>query len=122
MVNFGVAEDFLGDHRAAQVAYQKAVYMDPLNISAQVNFALSLAVSGEGKRATDLLRPLAESSESSEQVRQDYGAALAMEGRIKEATLILETDIPASQARAAALAYQALAPASRLSSSYQEID
>ena len=110
LTNRGVAEDFLGNHHAAQIDYQKALHINPLNVATNVDYSLSLAFSGQVDNAASLLQPLAEASDSDRKIREDYGAVLALGGHVKEASNILAFDLPSGQAHTAALAYRALGP------------
>lgn len=78
--DLGVARDLLGDHAGAQEAYGRALGIKPDLVSAEVNLALSLAMSGDGPHAVQLIRPLAEQPGASAQTRQDFAAVLAMSG------------------------------------------
>lgn len=110
LTDLGIAEDLTGQHGAAQADYQRALRLNPLDIPAQVDFALSLAVSGQSARAAEILRPLAEGNDSDRRIRQDYGAALSLSGRVNEGAAILAADLPGQQARLAALTYRTLNP------------
>ena len=48
--------------------------------AAQVNLALSLAMSGQAGDAVQLLRPLASKPDASQQMRHDMAAVLMMSG------------------------------------------
>ncbi len=97
--NLGVARDLLGQHRAAQESYRQVRALDPANTAAQVNLALSLAMSGNAADGLLLIAPLANESSASPKVRHDYAAVLAMAGRENEAEQILGHDLSPSQVR-----------------------
>lgn len=92
----GLARDLLGQQDAAQRDYQLALSMGP-NDDTTRRYALSLGISGDADRAVQLLTP---------QLRaQDRGAwrlramILAMNGRDKEATEIVNATMPAALAQ-----------------------
>ena len=92
----GLARDLLGQQDAAQRDYQLALSVAP-NEEITRRYALSLGISGDSDRAIQLLTP---------QLRaQDRGAwrlramILAMNGRDKEATDIVNATMPPTMAR-----------------------
>lgn len=92
----GLARDLLGQQDAAQRDYQLALSMAP-NDETTRRYALSLGISGDADRAVQMLTP---------QLRaQDRGAwrlramILAMNGRDKEATEIVNATMPAALAQ-----------------------
>ena len=107
LTNLGIAEDFLGKHYAAQITYRHALNLDPTQIPAQADLALSLALSGSPDHAIRLLRPLASAQASTPRLRQDYGAILALAGHADQGALILAADLPPAEAHQAAWIYKA---------------
>ena len=97
--NLGVALDLLGQHRAAQDAYRQVRTIAPGNMPAQVNLALSLAMSGNSTEALTLIAPLAAEPSASPKVRHDYAAVLAMAGRETDAEQILRRDLSPREVR-----------------------
>ncbi len=97
--NLGIARDLLGQHRTAQDAYRLVRSIDAGNIPAQVNLALSLAMSGDGAEAVRLIAPLATEASASPKLRHDYAAVLAMAGRENEAEQILRRDLSPQEVR-----------------------
>ena len=92
----GLARDLLGQQDAAQRDYQLALSMGP-NDDTTRRYALSLGISGDADRAVQMLTP---------QLRaQDRGAwrqramILAMNGRDKEATDIVNATMPPAMAQ-----------------------
>ena len=92
----GLARDLLGQQDAAQRDYQLALSMAP-NDETTRRYALSLGISGDADRAVQMLTP---------QLRaQDRGAwrlramILAMNGRDKEATEIVNATMPPAMAQ-----------------------
>jgi len=57
--DLGIARDLQGRHTDAQEAYRQALGVNPDMTAAQVNLALSLAMTGKSQDAVQLLRPLA---------------------------------------------------------------
>jgi Flp pilus assembly protein TadD len=109
LTDLGVAEDFLGNHYAAQVTYMNVLNLDPTQVPAQADLALSLALSGHLDHAVRLLRPLAMAQESTPRLRQDYGAILALAGHADQGAIILAADLPPAEAHQAAWTYKAFA-------------
>lgn len=103
--DMGVARDLLGRHKEAQAAYQEALAMDPQFFAAQVNLALSLAMTGRSDDAIRMLRPLASTASASPKLRHDLAAALAMAGNRDEASRILSADLSPDEVRQALNAY-----------------
>jgi len=99
--NLGIARDLQRRHDEAQRAYGQALGIDPELTAAQVNMALSLAMSGRGAEAVKLIRPLAETPDASRKLRHDYAAVLALAGNRADAERILRADMtPAEVAQA----------------------
>lgn len=105
--DLGIARDLLGHHAAAQHAYAKALGVDPNMHAAQVNLALSLAMSGDSDRALKLLQPLASQPDASVKLRHDLAAVLAMGGNEAAATRILSADLTPEQIQQALADYVA---------------
>ena len=77
----------------------EALGINPDMAAAQVNLALSFAMSGQGASAIRLIQPLASSPNASMKVRHDYAAVLAMSGRREEAERILSVDLSPAEVR-----------------------
>jgi Flp pilus assembly protein TadD len=105
--DLGIARDLQGNHTGAQEAYRQALGVVPDMTAAQVNLALSLAMSGQSKDAIQLLRPLATGSGASQQVRHDLAAVLTMGGDKPEAARILSQDLSANDVQQALNAFAA---------------
>jgi Flp pilus assembly protein TadD len=103
--DLGIARDLQGNHVAAQAAYRQALGVSPDMAAAQVNLALSLAMTGQAKDAVQLLRPLATGPGTSQQVRHDLAAVLTMGGDKTEAEHILSQDLPPNEVQKAMAAY-----------------
>ena len=108
--DLGIARDLQGRHTDAQTAYREALGVSPDMTAAQVNLALSLAMSGQSRNAVQLLQPLAERPGATEQTRHDLAAVLAMSGDKAEAARILSKDLPPDQVQQALAAYTSVQP------------
>ncbi|MDE2516416.1 MAG: tetratricopeptide repeat protein [Rhodospirillales bacterium] len=104
--DLGIARDLQGRHADAQAAYQKALGLDPTMQAAQVNLALSLAMSGQGSRGVAMLRPQATAPGATAQLRHDLAAAMAMSGDTAGAERILSADLPPDQVARAIADFQ----------------
>ena len=97
--NLGIALDLLGKHEAAQVSYGQALGVRPDFPAAQVNLALSMAMTGKADRAERMIRPLATDPGASKKLRHDYAAVLAMGGKKAEAAKLLSADLSPAQVK-----------------------
>jgi hypothetical protein len=79
---------------------------------AQVNLALSLAMSGRADDAAPLVRPLASAPNASRSPRHDLAAVLATGGDRSEAERILAQDLPPDQVNQALSIFAAANPPS----------
>jgi Flp pilus assembly protein TadD len=95
----GIARDLQGRHAEAQVSYRQALAINPDLDSAQVNLALSMAMSGQGPAAVKLLQAKATEPGAPVKVRHDYAVVLAMAGNRPEAERVLRQDLSADEAR-----------------------
>lgn len=111
--DLGVANDLLGDHKAAQIFYRNALSLQPGSVCTQVDLGLSLAMSGQPARAISLLAPLAGAADASPKIRQDYALSVTLAGRTDDARAILQVDLPADQVASAVGAFQALRVSAR---------
>jgi len=105
--DLGIARDLQGRHTDAQQAYSKALGIDPALHAAQVNLALSLAMSGDSGPAVKLLQPLASEPGASKKLRHDLAAVLAMGGNRAEAERILRADLTPAEIQQALADYAA---------------
>ncbi len=105
--DLGVARDLQRRHADAQIAYRMALAADPQMTGAQVNLALSLAMSGQTAQAVGLLRPLASAAAASSKLRHDLAAVLVLAGERAEAERILSADLTPEQVARAMAAYAA---------------
>jgi Flp pilus assembly protein TadD len=97
--NIGIARDLQGHHTQAQPAYREALAINPDLESAQVNLALSMAMSGQGAAAVKLLHAKAMQPGAPSKVKHDYAVVLAMAGNRAGAERILNDDMPPDEAR-----------------------
>ena len=97
--NIGIARDLQGHHTQAQPAYREALAINPDLESAQVNLALSMAMSGQGAAAVKLLHAKAMQPGAPSKVKHDYAVVLAMAGNRSGAERILNDDMPPDEAR-----------------------
>lgn len=91
--NLGIARDLQGHHADAQAIYRAALAVDPDLDSAQVNLALSMAMSGQGPAAIKLLESKANQPGAPVKVRHDYAVVLAMAGHRQEAERVLSENM-----------------------------
>jgi Flp pilus assembly protein TadD len=96
--NLGIARDLQGRHTQAQPAYREALAINPDLESAQVNLALSMAMSGQGPAAIKLLQAKATQPGAPAKVKHDYAVVLAMAGDRGRAERVLSDDMPPDQA------------------------
>jgi len=106
--NVGIARDLQGRHQEAQVAYGKALGLMPSLRAAEVNLALSMAMSGQAEEAVRRLRSIAADPTASPRLRQDLAAALAMADQPDEAARLLRGDLNPSEIDQAISGYRAL--------------
>ncbi len=97
--NLGIARDLQGHHAEAQTAYRQALAINPDLDSAQANLALSMAMSGQGAAAVQLLKAKATEPGVPAKVKHDYAVVLAMAGNRSEAERILSQDLPPDDVR-----------------------
>jgi Flp pilus assembly protein TadD len=91
----GIANDMLGEHRAAQRIYQRAMGLnrDANLINLTTNLALSHLLSDEPKRAVELLKPLVKKPGAPAVTRHNLALAYGMLGKNSEAKKILDGEI-----------------------------
>jgi Tfp pilus assembly protein PilF len=97
--NLGIARDLQGHHTQAQPAYHQALAINPDLESAQVNLALSMAMSGQGPAAIKLLHARATQPGAPAKVKHDYAVVLAMTGNRSGAERVLSDDMQPEEAR-----------------------
>jgi Flp pilus assembly protein TadD len=100
----GVADDFVGQHAAAQAHYSRGLELAPGDHGLLVNLALSLALSGRYDDAVAALSPLALGPSGTSSERQTLALIHALRGDTKAAERIARLDF-APQAAARQLAF-----------------
>jgi len=95
--DLGIARDLLGRHQEAQAAYRQAVDLDASMTGAQVNLAMSLAMTGRADGAAPPSRPLASASTAPRAPGHDLAAVSAMGGARSEGQRSLARDLPPDQ-------------------------
>lgn len=106
--DLGIVYDIQGNHVAAQAAYRHALEVDPMMQAAEVNLALSMALTGQAADAVSILRPLADSPGAVPLIRQDLALALTLSGGRLEAARILGETMAPDQVERTLQAYAAL--------------
>jgi Flp pilus assembly protein TadD len=114
--DLGIARDLQGRHASAQDAYGRALGADPAMRAAEVNLALSMAMSGHAEEAVQRLRKLASDPNASPRLRDDLAAALAMADQPDEAAKLLRGELRPDEIDRAIAGYRAL-PAAPVSPS-----
>ncbi len=109
--DLGYVLDLQERHTEAQGYYQQAIALDPGRISPRVNYALSLALSGQAARAEMLMRDIASSSSVTPRVRADLALAQVMAGHDQEALGTLGGDLTPAETQAAITGMAQLRPA-----------
>lgn len=104
---WGVALDLLGRQRDAQIAYGEALQTLPNDRQATRNLALSLAISGDGAAALQLLQQYADDADSSD-IRRTLAFVKALTGDLQGAVEIAGKSFPAAEARALTAIYSRL--------------
>ena len=93
----GVADDFLGQHAAAQVRYRQGLQYAPADHSLLLDLALSLALSEKYDDAIGVLRPIALGATATPQERQTLALIYGLKGDEKAARDLARIDLdPAS--------------------------
>lgn len=97
MLLIGVADDFIGQHTAAQVRYRHGLQIAPADRSLAINLALSLALSEKFDEAIAVLRPVAMAPGATAQERQTLALIYGIKGDQKMAREVARIDLdPAS--------------------------
>jgi Flp pilus assembly protein TadD len=93
----GVADDFIGQHGAAQSRYRQGLQFAPADRSLSLDLALSLALSEKFDAAIGLLRPIAYGAGATAQERQTLALIYGLKGDEKAARDLAKMDLdPAS--------------------------
>jgi Flp pilus assembly protein TadD len=92
----GVADDLLGQHEEAQARYRRGLELLPADPALSLNFALSLALSGNYPEAVAILRPIATAAASSPRERQTLALIYGLQGDQRAAEQMARLDLDAS--------------------------
>lgn len=93
LVLLGVVEDVEGRHRQAQLDYQRGLQRAPGDPALTVDFALSLALSGNYPNAIAALQPVAMAASASAQERQTLALIYGLQGSTEEAARLGRIDL-----------------------------
>jgi Tfp pilus assembly protein PilF len=75
--NLGVARDLQGDHELAQQAYREALALNSEMADVKTNLGLSLAMSGQGMQAMQILRPVPVAPDAGAKERPELPVTMA---------------------------------------------
>jgi Flp pilus assembly protein TadD len=92
----GVANDFIGQHAAAQARYQQGLRIAPADRSLILDLALSLALSDKFDQAIALLQPIAYGPGASPQERQTLALIYGLKGDQRAARQLARMDLDAA--------------------------
>ncbi len=94
-VGKGVANDMLGQHSAAQLVYVRAMRMNPsANLTnLRTNLAMSYLLSGEPKKAAELLEPEVRKPNASNVARHNLALAYGTLGRNTDARKLINGEM-----------------------------
>ena len=106
--DLGIARDLQGHHAEAQTAYRQAIALAPSMQAAQVNLALSMALSGQAKQGEILLQPILTDPSATPRMRQIMAAVAAMANDHATAEALMKADMTPDQVRDALAAYDLL--------------
>ncbi len=108
--DLGYVLDLQEHHAEAQTQYEASLAADPDRLSTRVNLALSLALSGQGARAEQMLRDVAVSSNATPRMRADFALAQIMAGHDKDAAITLGSDLSPTETDTALHGLEQLRP------------
>jgi Flp pilus assembly protein TadD len=92
----GVADDFIGQHAAAQSRYRQGLQYAPGDRSLSLNLALSLALSEKFDEAINILRPVAYGPGATAQDRQTLALIYGLKGDQTNARELAKMDLDPS--------------------------
>ena len=95
----GSAYDQQGLYQKARAEYDKALTLDPDNLSVLNNMGMSFALEGDLKQAESTLRKAdaIPRSRTEPRIRQNLALVVGLQGRFDEASKIASEDLPAEQ-------------------------
>lgn len=112
----GVAEDLLGDFKAAEDAYRQGLTLAPGDLSLRNNLGLSQAIAGQYEAAVETLRGVATDPAAGARHRLNLALALGLAGRTEEAARVARIDLDERAVRSNLVYYaelRALSPSAR---------
>lgn len=98
LIGRGIALDLYGRHQDAQASYNALLAKSPDNRAARVDLAISLALTRDYDRATEILVPIARSSNATARERQDLALIYGLKGDKDEAMRWSKMDLDAGDA------------------------
>jgi Flp pilus assembly protein TadD len=95
----GSAYDQQGEHVSARMSYEKALALQPKEISVLNNLGMSYALEGNLKQAESTLRQALALPESKAlpRIRQNLALVIGLQGRFEESREIASKDLPPAQ-------------------------
>lgn len=90
----GVAYDKIGEHKDAQVQYDRALSLAPGKVQILNNKGLSYALQGNHEMAERTLRTATSNPGGTARIRQNFALVLAMAGKTSEAERLARSDLP----------------------------
>jgi len=87
-----------GKYAEAIPFFERALTLADNHPSVLNNLALAHAMTGNAKKAENLLRQAAQSGESNPKVRQNLALVLGLQGKYQESTMVASRDLPAATA------------------------
>jgi Flp pilus assembly protein TadD len=89
----GVALDILQRHEEAQVSYLAALAVEPRDIAARNDLALSLAFTGRFDEAIDMISPMARSANATPRMRANLALIYGLKGDDARAAALSRADL-----------------------------
>ncbi len=89
-----------GQYKQAIPFYERALALAPNQTSILNNLALANAMSGDAKKAEEILRNVADKGDNSPKVKQNLALVLGLQGKYDEATTLSGTSLSADAAAA----------------------
>ena len=93
----GVALDMLARHPEAQACYRKAVAIDPHDVAARSDLALSLALTGGFDEAIRIMTPIARDPSATPRLRQNLALIYGLKGDAPAARALSRVDLDTTQ-------------------------
>lgn len=97
LVGRGVALDMLGHHAKAQASYRAAVAIDPYDVAARSNLALSLALTRQYDEAIRIMTPIARAPSATPRLRQNLALIYGLKGDQSAARALSRSDLTVQQ-------------------------